>query len=84
MLLVNSRVAFDEAVDLLGRHLNDHALSHVLQQLQSDPCWNDIRRAVIDVADYLHTHECPIDYQRRRALDYTAVLPEATWHDSAP
>ena len=81
MLLVNSRVAFDEAVDLLGRHLNDHALSHVLQQLQSDPCWNDIRRAVIDVADYLHTHECPIDYQRRRALDYTAVLPEATWHD---
>jgi TniQ/Bacterial regulatory helix-turn-helix protein, lysR family len=81
MLLVNSRVDFDEAVDLLGRHLNEHALSHVLQQLQSDACWNDIRRAVIDVADYLHTHECPINYQRRRALDYTAVLPEATWHD---
>jgi TniQ/Bacterial regulatory helix-turn-helix protein, lysR family len=81
MLLVDARVDFGEVVDLLGRHLNDHALSHVLQQLQSDPCWNDIRRAVIDVADYLHTHECPIDYQRRRALDYTAVLPEATWHD---
>ena len=81
MLLVNARVAFDEAVDLLGRHLNDHALSHVLQQLQSDPCWNDIRRAVIDIADYLHTHKCPIDYQRRRALDYTAVLPETTWND---
>ena len=79
MLLVNSRISFDEAVGLLGRPLNNQALSHVLKRLQSDPCWNDIRRAIINVADYLHNHPCPIDYQRRRTLDYTALLPEAAW-----
>jgi hypothetical protein len=80
-LLVNSRVSFDEAIGLLGRPLTTHALSHVLKRLQSDPCWNDIRRAIIAVADYLHNHSCPIDYQRRRTLDYTALLPEAAWRD---
>lgn len=81
MLLVNSRVSFDEAISLLGRPLTTQALSHVLKRLQSDPCWNDIRRAIIAVADYLHNHTCPIDYQRRRTLDYTALLPEAAWRD---
>ena len=81
MLLVNSRVSFDEAIGLLGRPLTTQALSHVLKRLQSDPCWNDIRRAIIEVADYLHNHPCPIDYQRRRTLDYTALLPEAAWRD---
>jgi len=81
MLLVNSRVNFDEAIGLLGRPLTTQALSHVLKRLQSDPCWNDIRRAIIAVADYLHNHPCPIDYQRRRTLDYTALLPEAAWRD---
>ena len=81
ILLVNSRVSFDEAIGLLGRPLTTQALSHVLKRLQSDPCWNDIRRAIIALADYLHNHPCPIDYQRRRTLDYTALLPEAAWRD---
>ena len=81
MLLVNSRLSFDEAIGLLGRPLTTQALSHVLKRLQSDPCWNDIRRAIIALADYLHNHTCPIDYQRRRTLDYTALLPEAAWRD---
>ena len=51
ILLVNSRVSFDEAIGLLGRPLNNQALSHVLRRLRSDPCWDDIRRAVIVVAD---------------------------------
>ncbi|UNB52868.1 TniQ family protein [Mycolicibacterium sp. YH-1] len=80
-LLVNSRVSYEEAIGLLGGHLTTHALSYVLRRLHSGPCWNDTRRAVIVVADYLHTHDCPIDYQRRRTLDYTALLPAATWRD---
>jgi hypothetical protein len=39
------------------------------------------RRIYAVVADYLHNHTCPIDYQRRRTLDYTALLPEAAWRD---
>ena len=50
MLLVNSRVSFDEAIGLRGRHLTTQALSHVLKRLQSNPCWNDIRRAIIALA----------------------------------
>jgi TniQ len=79
LLLVNSRVSFDEAISMLGRPLGTQALSHVLKRLHADPSWNHIRRALIALADHLHTHDCPIDYQRRRALDYTALLPAATW-----
>ena len=42
---------------------------------------------LIAVADYLQYHHCPIDYQRRRTLYYTALLPEAAWpsrHSAQP
>ena len=43
------------------------------------PRWNHIRHAIIGLADYLHSHDCPIDYRRRRTLDYNSLLTPQIW-----
>ena len=41
--------------------------------------WQQIRSALIRLADHLAAHLPTIDCQRRRHLDYTALLPETAW-----
>ena len=41
--------------------------------------WHQIRLALIQLADRLDAYPPPIDYQRRRHLDYTGLLPETAW-----
>jgi hypothetical protein len=80
VLLVNTRLSFTQASQAMARrNVNGHSLSHTLQQLANDPCWNQIRDAIIRLADYLHGHDCPINYRRRRTLDYTSLLTAQTW-----
>lgn len=79
VLLVNTRLSLTQASEAMGRNLDGHSLSHTLQQLEADPQWNHIRDAIIRLADYLHSHDCPIDYRRRRTLDYNSLLTPQTW-----
>src|SRR5262249_52434694 len=48
-------------------------------QLTKTDHWQQIRLALIRLADHLDAHPAPIDYQRRRQLDYTGLLPETAW-----
>ena len=41
-------------------------------------------QALIRLADYLDTTDTPIDYQRRRHLDYSGLLPPAEWAPHLP
>jgi hypothetical protein len=79
MLLVNTRLSLTQASEAMGRNGTGQALSLTLRQLQANPQWNDIRTAIIRLADYLHTADCPIDYRRRRTLDYSSLLSPPTW-----
>jgi hypothetical protein len=80
VLLVNSRLSFDAATTVIGhRDADGHSLSHTLQQLHGDRHWGHIRDALVRLADYLHEHDGPIDYLRRRSLDYEPLLAPATW-----
>jgi len=80
VLLVNTRLSFTQAGEAMARrNVNGHSLSHTLQQLADDPHWNHIRDALIRLADYLHGHDCPINYRRRRTLDYSSLLTAPTW-----
>jgi len=80
VLLVNTRLSFSDVTEAMGRRdIDGHALSHTLQQLHDDRHWNHIRDAIVRLADYLHEHDCPIDYRRRRSLDYRSLLTPATW-----
>jgi hypothetical protein len=84
VLLVNTRLSFSQVSEAMGRrNVDGRSLSHTLQQLEDDPHWNHIRDAVIRLADYLHGHDCPIDYQRRRTLDYSTLLTPRPGNASA-
>ena len=50
-----------------------------LQRLHATPQWGDIRTALTALADYLDTQPAVIDYERRRHLNYTGLLPDAEW-----
>ncbi len=53
--------------------------SKILQLLHAQGLWSVVDTAPVRPADYLDAHEVPIDYQRRRLLDDTDLLPEARW-----
>lgn len=79
-LLVNTRLSFRDATAVMGRRdVEGPSLSYTLQQFHEDSRWNHLRDALVRLADHLYGHDCPIDYQRRRELDYSTLLTPATW-----
>lgn len=79
ILLINSKHTLAEAAELLHSPISGRAVSYVLQGLQADPNWASIRMALIRIARYLDQNRPPIDYCRRRHLDYTELLPDHQW-----
>jgi hypothetical protein len=79
LLLVNSRLELPDAVKRVGNLISQPILTHVLQALRDDARYEGIQLALIRLAAYLDSHKIPIDYRRRRRLDYTALLPESEW-----
>ncbi|BBZ50286.1 hypothetical protein MHEI_20030 [Mycobacterium heidelbergense] len=79
ILLVRRRITLTECVDLLDSPLTKGAVSRILQLLQRQQQWHEIREALTKMATYLEEHGAPIDYGRRRYLDYTDLLPNSVW-----
>lgn len=79
LLLVDTRLGLADATDLLNSPIDKRAASRILQLLSNRTDWPDIRTALGRLADYLLEHGTPIDYQRRRRLDYRTLLPDAVW-----
>lgn len=79
LLLVGSRIKLNAAAQLISSPTNGQAVSRVLQLLEKHPQWSDIRSALLRMATYLRDHDVPIDYDRRRRLDYAELLPDEDW-----
>jgi hypothetical protein len=79
LLMINSWLRLDAATELLGSHADGPAVGRILHKLGLDPHWPDIQTALIRLADYLDALDVPIDYARRRRLDYTCLLPHERW-----
>lgn len=79
ILLVNSKHTLADAAELLHSPISGRAVSYVLQGLQADPAWASIQTALVRIAHYLEQNRPPIDYCRRRHLDYTLLLPDYQW-----
>ncbi|MFJ5224267.1 TniQ family protein [Streptomyces sp. NPDC088400] len=79
LLIVDSRAEFHTATRHLGSVINKIDISRVLQRLDDDPNWPDIATALIRLADHLDAVDAPIDYARRRSLDYSRLLPAEQW-----
>jgi hypothetical protein len=81
VLLVGNPMELDEAATRLGSVTDGRSISRLLQFLADDPHWDAIAAVVTRLAAYLDDNDVPIDYQRRRRLDYSDLLPSQQWLD---
>lgn len=79
LLLIGSRATLPQAAELLDCPLTGHAVSRILQLLQKRGEWAGIQAALTAMADLLAGIDVPIDYQRRRRLNYGGLLPDGLW-----
>lgn len=79
LLIPDSRTSLDEAAGLVGDVTNGIEISRLLQELDDLPQWPDIVTALDRLADHLDANGTPIDYGRRRLLDYIGLLPHDRW-----
>jgi len=81
LLLAGTRLTHAEAAGLLGDVITHWTVTTTLQRLHATPQWSDICTALTTLASHLDTQPAVIDYERRRHLDYTSLLPDAQWED---
>ncbi|MCZ9346986.1 TniQ family protein, partial [Streptomyces sp. TRM76130] len=79
LLIPDSRTSLDQAAGLIGDAIDGTEVSRLLQELDGLPQWPDIATALDRLADYLDANSTPIDYGRRRLLDYTGLLSHDRW-----
>ncbi len=77
-LLVGTRLTLNDARRQLMSPVSVAAASHALGAMGQQH-WSAFSTAVTLLADHLADAEAPIDYQRRRRLDYSALLPDDEW-----
>ncbi|MEU9014716.1 hypothetical protein AB0D12_34205 [Streptomyces sp. NPDC048479] len=80
VLQIGNTLTHPRAAKILGDASTQESNFRVLHALQNNPRWPDTQRALLRLADHLDHTPPPIDYQRRRELNYSDVLPEEDWH----
>ena len=78
-LLVGSTIDTVAAARLLKQHARRNALNQRLWVFRSSASWESICTGLIVLSDYLATNESPIDYARRRQLDFSDLLSDGAW-----
>lgn len=81
VLLVGNQAELGEAAAMLGSVATATGVSRLLRLLAADPRWEAIATAMTRLAAYLDDNDVPIDYQRRRELDYSDLLTSRQWLD---
>ena len=79
LLLVGTTLTVGEAADRLGSAVPAGGVTRTLAHLRNAPHWDDTLTAWTLLADHLRAEPPPIDYERRRRLDYRDLLPEDLW-----
>ncbi|MDT5184929.1 MAG: hypothetical protein QOI29_3087, partial [Mycobacterium sp.] len=80
LLSTGTPITAKAAARHLGSVTTETKFSHVVMALHRHPLWPNIAAAITRLAHHLAQHPSPIDYQRRRQLDYQALLPAEEWH----
>lgn len=79
LLLVGTRLNLTGAAEALGSATSCQPISKTVRLLHATGQWQDAAAALTRLAGHLDAHDIPIDYQRRRQLDYRRLLPTAQW-----
>jgi len=78
VMLCGSRTSFGDAVERLHTSLKQHTFNRAFAALDESD-WVTVATTVERVSEYLTTERPPIDYLRRRRLDYSRLLPPTVW-----
>ncbi|MCX5377175.1 TniQ family protein [Streptomyces sp. NBC_00091] len=81
LLIIGSKITLESAAEHLGVVTDGIEISRVLQLLDDQPHWSAVVTALVQLADHLDATDAPIDFQRRRRLDYTELLPHERWRE---
>lgn len=68
-----------EACARLGGYLRPAEMHRVLKLFQSEGIWRESGIALARMADFLADDSTPIDYARRRSLEYKGLLSDNEW-----
>jgi Bacterial regulatory helix-turn-helix protein, lysR family len=79
VLLCGTRLSLTDVAQELGSVVTGDVVRSMLQRLNVDAHWQDVSLALDRLSEYLGSHSAPIDYRRRRALDYSDLLPDSVW-----
>lgn len=81
LLIIGSGVTLEDAAEHLGAVTDGIDISRAFQRLGDQSHWAATTTALVRLADHLDATDVPIDYQRRRRLDYTWLLPHERWRE---
>ncbi|MFD7068279.1 TniQ family protein [Streptomyces sp. NPDC059913] len=79
LLLVGGTGDFTTTARLLHAPVEDRLGSHMTFRLTKRGHFHGISLGLLALADYLDQEGSPIDYARRRGLDYRDLMPLDTW-----
>lgn len=79
VVFTGTRLTHSAALALLDPGAPVRQVTHVMRELGRSTQDADALHAILRLAAFLDTHEAPIDYARRRNIDYTPLLPKAKW-----
>lgn len=81
LLCSGTRISPTTAAHHLSSPTTEGKFSRVLNGLCCHPLWPNIVAAMNRLTDYLAENPSPIDYQRRRQLDYRDLVTAAQWDE---
>jgi hypothetical protein len=81
LLTIGCVMATPELERRLHSTVKAHRIGQAANNLRAHPNWEGIITALLRLHEYLQANPPPIDYQRRRSLNYDDLLPEAHWVD---
>jgi transposase len=65
--------------EALRSPISGHSASRVIEMLSRRHEWPEIAAALCMLAEHIRQMHVPIDYDRRRSLDYSNLLPDNVW-----
>lgn len=80
-VFTDTRLTHAAAQNLLDPAIATRQVTHIMRQLGANRPEAHTVRAIVSLAQYLDSHETPVDFERRRQLDYTSLLPRSLWEE---
>ncbi len=81
VVFVGTRLTHGSAIKLLDAEAQSRQVSHVMRSLGHNGPEIDTIRAIARLAAFLDESSTPIDFARRRTIDYSSILPRDQWRE---